>query len=256
MGSRARARPLPTHSGAAIDNEFVADVYARLASVYDWLFGLPLQPGRIAATRTIRPGESVLEVGVGTGITLPMYPATCRVTGIDLSQPMLERAVRRLAAQRLTNVCLLRMDAASMEFPDESFDVVYAPYLISVVPDPIKVTQEMCRVCRPNGRILLLNHFLSANKVMSWIERRVAPLAIHLGFNSALDMTRFLAESRLHPRAIARVNYPRLWSLVTCGKTTCILRDDIMDEMVIPGSVLAPFGRHDAASTRDADRLD
>ena len=100
----------------------------------------------------IQPGERVLEVGVGTGINLSLYPREATVTGIDFSASMLEKARERAARKNAAPVRLLQMDAADLKFADDSFDIVYAPYLISVVPDPVKVAQEMRRVCRPGGR--------------------------------------------------------------------------------------------------------
>jgi phosphatidylethanolamine/phosphatidyl-N-methylethanolamine N-methyltransferase len=110
------------------------------------------------------------------------------------------------------------MDAADLKFADDSFDIVYAPYLISVVPDPVKVAQEMCRVCRPGGRIIFLNHFLSPNALVSRVERLISPFTIHIGFKADLDLSAFLAQSALAPVSIEKVNVPRIWSLVTCVK--------------------------------------
>ncbi len=140
-------------------------VYEKLANVYDLVFGPTLHPGRLEAIRkmNIRPGDSVLEVGVGTGINLSLYPSSCAITGIDLSTPMLEKARERIIKKGLRNCRVAEMDAAADVLPDESFDIVYAPYLISVVPDPVQVAQEMRRVCRRGGRIVILNHFKSQN---------------------------------------------------------------------------------------------
>ena len=112
----------------------------------------------------------------------------------------------------------MRMNAAAMAFPDDSFDIVYAPYVVSAVPDPVAVVREMCRVCRPDGRMLILNHFLSRHPLLAWLERRMAPLACHLGFDSALDLGTLFDDTPLRPVALQRVNVPRLWSLVTCTK--------------------------------------
>ena len=109
----------------------------------------------------IKPHDQILEVGVGTGISLPLYPQRCSVTAIDLSEGMLERARTRVAQYHLRQVRLIQMDATELKFPDNSFDIVYAPYFINCVPDPIAVTREMRRVCRPDGRLVFLNHFLS-----------------------------------------------------------------------------------------------
>src|ERR687891_1317671 len=181
FGSDVATRAL---SVAAVENQFVERVYEKLANVYDLVFGPTLHPGRIVARDRmgIRPGDRVLEVGVGTGINTSLYPSNCQVTGIDLSSSMLEKARERVAREGLRNVRLLEMDAASLTFADDSFDIVYAPYLISVVPDPVQVAREMRRVCRPGGRIVILNHFRSANRLMSWAERMLSPFTVHIGF--------------------------------------------------------------------------
>jgi phosphatidylethanolamine/phosphatidyl-N-methylethanolamine N-methyltransferase len=207
-------------SVTVVENDFVAGVYEKLASVYDLAFGPALQPGRVRALELmdIQPGERVLEVGVGTGINLSLYPRTCRMTGIDFSSSMLEKARERAARDGLRQMRLLQMDAADLKFADDTFDIVYAPYLISVVPDPVKVACEMRRVCRPGGRIIFLSHFLSANPLVSRVERLISPLTIHIGFKADLDLPAFLAQSALEPVSIEKVNVPRIWSLVTCVK--------------------------------------
>src|SRR5262245_62874279 len=133
MGSDAATRAL---SVTAVENDFVARVYENLAWAYDWIFGPTLHPGRVQALQRmgISAGDHVLEVGVGTGINAALYPRDCHVTGIDLSASMLEKARERVARKDLRNVRLLEMDAADLKFSDNTFDIVYAPYLISVVP--------------------------------------------------------------------------------------------------------------------------
>ena len=154
-------------------------VYEKLASVYDFTFGPTLHPGRVQAIQRmgIKPGDRVLEVGVGTGINASLYPRDCAVTGIDLSSSMLEKARDRVARKGVRNVRLIEMDAADLKFADDTFDIVYAPYVISVVPDPVAVAREMRRVCRPGGRIIILNHFRSANPLARLDRAR--NLALH-----------------------------------------------------------------------------
>jgi phosphatidylethanolamine/phosphatidyl-N-methylethanolamine N-methyltransferase len=215
-GTDAATRAL---SVAAVENDFVEGVYDKLAKVYDLTFGPTLHPGRLQAIQRmqIQPGERVLEVGVGTGINLSLYPKEASVTGIDFSNSMLEKARERVA-KGIRNVRLLQMDAADLKFADDSFDIVYAPYLISVVPDPVKVAREMRRVCRPGGRIIFLNHFLSPNPILSRMERLISPFTIHIGFKSDLDLPAFLAQADLQPISIEKVNIPKIWSLVTTIK--------------------------------------
>jgi phosphatidylethanolamine/phosphatidyl-N-methylethanolamine N-methyltransferase len=205
-------------SAISLETSFVEGVYEKMASVYDVFFGLPLHHGRAKAIRrmAIKPGDQVLEVGVGTGISLPMYPRTCSVVAIDLSDGMLERARTRVEQYRLRNVRLIQMDATQLKFPDNSFDIVYAPYFISCVPDPLAVTREMRRVCKPGGRLVFLNHFLSANAIGSKLERAIAPLTMRLGFKSDFDLPAFLAQTGLRAASIEKVNLPRIWSLVIC----------------------------------------
>jgi phosphatidylethanolamine/phosphatidyl-N-methylethanolamine N-methyltransferase len=202
----------------SLETDFVEGVYGKMASVYDLFFGLPLHHGRAAAIQRmdIQPDDHILEVGVGTGMSLPLYPRCCSVTAVDLSESMLERAFARTARYNIGHVRLIQMDATHLDFPDNSFDIVYAPYFISCVPDPIAVTREMRRVCRPDGRLVFLNHFLSDGSVMSRFERAIAPLTVHLGFKSDFDLPAFLAQTGLRAASIDKVNVPRIWSLVIC----------------------------------------
>src|SRR3954467_10159607 len=151
VGSDAATRAL---SVTVVENDFVARVYENIAWGYDLVFGPTLHPGRVDAIKRmgIKPGDRVLEVGVGTGINVDLYPADCAVTGIDLSSSMLEKARERVARRGIRNVRLMQMDAANLKFADDTFDIVYAPYVISVVPDPVAVTRAMRRACRPGGR--------------------------------------------------------------------------------------------------------
>lgn len=208
----------PPVGAPTLENAFVDRVYAALSPVYDVLFGAPLQQGREAAVAAlgIRPGDHVLEVGTGTALTAPIYPRHCRVAAVDLSASMLRRARRRVGRAGLTHVRLLAADAARLTFADASFDRVCAPYVISVVPDPVAVLREMRRVCRPGGRIVILNHFQSPNRVLASVERALAPLSLHAGFRSDLDLGGLLEAAGLRPVRLRRVNWPPIWSLVTC----------------------------------------
>ena len=217
MGTDAATRAL---SVTAVETDFVTQVYEKIAWWYDYFFGPTLHAGRLQAIQRLglKPNDRVLEVGVGTGINLSLYPRDCAVTGIDLSESMLEKAQERADSKELDNVRLLRMDASELKFGDNTFDVVYAPYVISVVPDPVAVVREMRRVCRPGGRIVVLNHFRSLNPLMARLENIISPLTVHIGFRSDLDLPAFLVQAELQPISIEKVNVPRIWTLVTCRK--------------------------------------
>jgi phosphatidylethanolamine/phosphatidyl-N-methylethanolamine N-methyltransferase len=217
FGSDVGTRAL---SVTAVENDFVERVYDKIAKVYDLTFGPTLHPGRLIALDRmgIKPGDKILEVGVGTGINASLYPKHCHVTGIDFSALMLEKARERVAKKGVKNVRLKEMDAANLTFADSSFDIVYAPYVISVVSDPVKVVNEMRRVCRPGGKIVILNHFRSQTPVVARVERAISPFTVHIGFKADLDLPGFLAQSDLKPVSIEKVSFPPIWSLVTCIK--------------------------------------
>lgn len=165
--------------------EAVKAAYARYAGVYDALFGPVLQRGRRAVIEALnlRPGERVLEVGVGTGLSLPLYPPFVRVTGIDVSRPMLDRARLRVAAKNLAHVeGLHEMDAEAMRFADASFDKVVAMYVVSVVERPARLLHELHRVCSPGGEILIVNHVLSDSPLLGAMEKGLARFSDSLGF--------------------------------------------------------------------------
>jgi phosphatidylethanolamine/phosphatidyl-N-methylethanolamine N-methyltransferase len=199
----------------------VQGVYRRLAPIYDLLYGVGLQHGRRQAMARLAPvsGESVLEVGVGTGLSAMDYPPGCRVAAIDLSAAMIERARHRLVRGDVRHVSLCRMDAAHLAFPDGCFDAIYAAYVMNVVPDPIQVAREMLRVCRPRGRVVLLNHFHEANKVSHPVNRLLGRVATHAGgVNWNLDLRTFLRQSGLTLLSIDHVNLPRVSSVIVCRR--------------------------------------
>lgn len=173
--------------------------YARWAPVYDRTFGALTQVGRRRATAVLSDlGGSVLEVGVGTGLALRHYDRRVRVTGIDYSAEMLDKARAKVAAERLDHVAALhRMDARSLDFPDASFDHVAAMHVISVVPDPERVMSEIARVVRPGGSVVIVNHFARETGALALAERIAAPLADLLGWHSDFARSRVLGEASL-----------------------------------------------------------
>jgi phosphatidylethanolamine/phosphatidyl-N-methylethanolamine N-methyltransferase len=193
--------------------EAVKAAYRRYARVYDMVFGAVLQPGRKAVLDALKlkSGDRVLEVGVGTGISLPLYPRDVRITGIDISREMLERARARVARAKLTNVeALLEMDAEAMSFPDASFDKVVAMYVVSVVPRPAKLLEELHRICRPDGEIFLVNHFQSENRVMGAVERVLGSVSAQIGFDPQVDLRSLVPTAQNGD--VSRVNL--FWKMV------------------------------------------
>ena len=195
-------------------------LYGRLAPIYDVVYSLMLQPGRRRAMQRLspRPGERILEIGVGSGLSALAYPPWCRVVAIDLSDQMIQRARARLARRLVGHVTLCRMDAMQLAFPTASFDAVYAPYVVNVVPDPARAAREMLRVCRPGGRLVLLNHFKQGDRTRP-MDRVVGGLAARLtGVNWGLDLETFLLDSGLTIGSIEAVNVPRVSSVMVCAR--------------------------------------
>src|SRR6058998_125301 len=202
----------------ALEKRQVERAYELYAPVYDFIFDWIFAPGRSAAIKqcALAPGDTVLEVGIGTGLNLPLYPAACRLTGIDLSGEMLDKAVERVQNLAMPNVTLKVMDATSMDFGDNEFDKAVATYVISAVPDPVSVLREVRRVVRPGGTIVILNHFRSERRVFGHVEDFVAPVCTRLGWKSNLAMTPLLTRVGLTPELIVKVNLFNGWRLVQC----------------------------------------
>ena len=189
--------------------EAVKAAYRRYANIYDALFGPVLQPGRKAVIEALgcKPGERVLEVGVGTGLSLPMYPPSVRITGIDLSREMLERARTRVARHALANVeGLLEMDAEAMSFADASFDKVVAMYVVSVTDHPAQLLHELQRVCKPHGDIFIVNHVRSDNPLVGAVERSLARFSNQLGFHPDFEL-RSLVNGSFRVEHVSSINF-------------------------------------------------
>ncbi len=189
---------------AMLDADAVRAAYRRWAGVYDAVFGGVSAWGRRGAVAEVNrlPGTRVLEVGVGTGLALPHYTADKRITGIDLSADMLDRARMRVIEQRLRNVdALLELDAEATGFADASFDIAVAMFVASVVPNPRKLMAEMRRVVAPGGHILFVNHFAAERGPRWWMEQAMAPASRALGWHPDFRFEALLNEEE---RKIAR----------------------------------------------------
>jgi len=186
--------------GADINNASVERAYARWAPIYDLVFGAVFDRGRRASIAAAeRIGGRILEVGVGTGISLPDYARSNRLVGIDISVPMLRRAQQRVAAEGLSNVeALAVMDAAKLALPDRSFDVIVAQYVITAVPDPEATLDEFARVIRPGGEIVLVNHIGAESGPRRLFEICFAPLARRLGWRPEFRFARLSGWAERH----------------------------------------------------------
>jgi phosphatidylethanolamine/phosphatidyl-N-methylethanolamine N-methyltransferase len=201
-----------------MDYKTIKRAYAILSPVYDFLFDKIFYPGRVAAIDLleVRPNSRVLEVGVGTGLNLPLYPRECDVTGVDISEEMLRKAQERARTLGMTDAKLLVMDGSKLDFPDNSFDRVIATYVISAVPDPVKTLLEMRRVCKPSGHLVILNHFKSDNAIIGMFEKLLAPVCTKIGFDTELKLMPLLERVALAPEQLHRVNLMNGWRLVRC----------------------------------------
>lgn len=207
-----------------LDTATITKAYARWAPVYDLVFGAVFEKGRRASIEAAeRIGGRVLEVGVGTGISLPDYSRKTKLVGIDISEPMLRKAQVRKRELNLDNVeALSVMDVGHLGFPDESFDVVVAQYVITAVPDPDAALDEFARVLKPGGEIILVNHISAEGGVRRAFELQFAPIARRLGWRPEFEWSRLQAWIDRNPnmRVIERRPMPPLghFSMMRFGK--------------------------------------
>ena len=206
-------------SRAALDLDSVLSAYRRWAPTYDLVFGAIFQQGRAAVARRVNglAYTSVLEVGVGTGLSLPLYAADKRITGVDISPEMLAHARKRVADEGLTNVVALHeMDGGNLGFADGSFDVVVASYVMSVAPHPQRCLAEMERVCAPGGIVLVCNHFVNGHG--GFVSKRLQPLSRWLGWRPAFELEELLEDSPLRLEGQGALPPFGLFQMVTLRK--------------------------------------
>jgi phosphatidylethanolamine/phosphatidyl-N-methylethanolamine N-methyltransferase len=182
------------------------------------VFGAVSAPARRAAVDAVNraPGTEVLEVGVGTGLALPHYRPEKRITGIDLSTDMLDRARARVKREGLRNVeQLLELDAEATGFEDGRFDIAVAMFVASVVPNPRRLAAELRRVVRPGGLILFVNHFAAESGPMVWIERALAPASRALGWHPDFAIERLIPADQRGRLSVARMRPFGLFRLIS-----------------------------------------
>ena len=192
-------------------------VYHRYAKFYNVYFGKFLNPGRVKAISVaeLQDGEKVLEVGVGTGLSLPHYPQGVEVSGIDMSEEMLKKARDLVAQEDLQNIKSLEiMNAEKMTFADNSFDVVMAMHIVTVVTHPAKFAQEMRRVCKPGGRIVIVNYFHNPDRPIGKVSEMLAPYAKYIGFKPDFTLQHLLEVSKLKVEKRFPTNVFSIWDVL------------------------------------------
>ena len=197
----------------------VKKTYDLLANIYNFIYGKSLQNGRDALGRSMAHecNQKILEVGVGTGLTLNLYPTNSEITGIDISNEMLDKAKQRVASLGLKNIKLLAANGEHAELPTEYFDHVVLPYVYSVTPDPEELIKEAFRVCKADGHIWILNHF-SGMGSWNFIEYLIEPCSRFLGFRSIFPYSEFVACKNWNIVSIQKVNAFGLSRLIKIKK--------------------------------------
>jgi len=196
--------------------ESIKKIYHTYSGVYDLLFKAFFHPRqkRALSEMEFKPGERILDVGVGTGLSLPLYPSYCPVVGIDLSASMLAQARKKVEKMGLTNVSLMEMDACALDFPDNSFDYVVATHIISVVPEPIKVINEMKRVTKPGGKFIIVNHFVSAKPWMAKVENVLDPVFRKFGWRTDMSLDDLVSTTDLEVDRTFKHTKIDFWQIV------------------------------------------
>lgn len=191
-------------------------IYARYSRFYDVIFSRWFYPRQQHVIRSlhIAAGHRILDVGVGTGLSLPLYPRHAEVIGVDISRAMLHEAHKKVQKQQLDHVTLMEMDAGQLAFPDNTFDYVIAAFVISVVPDPIGFVAEVKRVSKADGQIVLINHFQSENKLMARLEKWVSPLCTKIGWHSDLALDYVVQQANLQIDQMYSLSKVDLWKVI------------------------------------------
>ena len=200
-----------------MDIASIRKTYRFYAPFYNYIFGRIVGEGRREAVNALPrdPGDRILEIGVGTGLSLPLYQPEVEVSGIDVSPEMLSVARSKHPASEYPQVReLLEMDAQNLEYPDDYFAGSVAMYVASVVPDPAMMMREMFRVTRPGGPVLVVNHFTSSKPLMRQVERGLVPLSKKLGFRPDFSLQHFVDNTGVRPESVRGVNFRGFWKLL------------------------------------------
>jgi phosphatidylethanolamine/phosphatidyl-N-methylethanolamine N-methyltransferase len=189
-------RVIYEHKAVILKNPHESQIYSKFSHLYDRIFTRVFTERIINVIRglEIKPGSKVLEVGIGTGISMAAYPPHCEVTGVDLAPDMLARARRKAAENGWHHIDLQEMDALNLEFPDNAFDYVTSFHVITVVPDPVRMMNEIHRVCKPAGKVVIINHFQTTLPIIGPIVGGLDPLTRRLGWSASLRLNQVFDE--------------------------------------------------------------
>ncbi|MSP39441.1 MAG: methyltransferase domain-containing protein [Deltaproteobacteria bacterium] len=191
-------------------------LYSEFAPIYDRVFGKLFynRIERVIDDLDIPIGAKVLEVGAGTGTSFPAYPTHCNVTGVDLAPDMLARARQKIEDHGWSHLRVMEMNALELEFPDNSFDYVMAFHVVTVVPDPVRMIKEAKRVCKPSGKIVIVNHFTSDVPVLGTLTRAMDPLTRLLGWRTDLQLKPFIESADLTIEKVYKLSKSSLYTVV------------------------------------------
>jgi len=191
-------------------------LYAEFAPLYDKIFGKIFYSRleSVIEELDIPPGAKVLEVGAGTGTSFPAYPTHCQVTGIDLAPDMLARAQRKIRENGWTHLTVIEMNALELEFPDNSFDYVMAFHVVTVVPDPVRMIAEAKRVCKPGGKIVIVNHFTSDFPLLGTLTEALDPVTRWLGWRTNLRLKPFIKTTDLTVERMYKLSKTSLYTVL------------------------------------------
>lgn len=191
-------------------------LYSDFAPLYDKIFGKIFYSRleRVIEDLEIPPGAKVLEVGAGTGTSFPAYPTHCDVTGIDLAPDMLSRARQKIQEKGWTHLKVMKMNALDLEFPDDTFDYIMAFHVVTVVPDPIRMIEEAKRVCKPGGKIVIVNHFTSNFPLLGTLTQALDPITRWLGWRTDLKLKPFIKTTNLTVEKVYKLSKGSLYTVL------------------------------------------
>ena len=195
-------------------------LYGEFAPLYDKVFGKIFynRLEYVIENLGIPPGAKVLEVGAGTGTSFPAYPSHCEITGVDLAPDMLARARQKIEENHWSHLTVMEMNALDLKFPDNTFDFVMAFHVVTVVPDPVRMIEEAKRVCKPGGRIVIVNHFTSEAPVLGSVTQALDPLTRWLGWRTDLRLKPFIRTTGLRVERIYKLSKASLYTVLICRK--------------------------------------